>query len=73
MPVVSAPAEWVEFVSELRLPPKTDRRLSELMDRNSQGNLRESERAELESLVEISQTLSLARAKALHLLGRSPL
>ncbi|MGB7160035.1 MAG: hypothetical protein WBD40_18355 [Tepidisphaeraceae bacterium] len=72
MSVVSAPAEWVEFVSELRLPPKTDRRLAELMDRNNEGRLGESERAELESLVEVSETLSLARAKALHLLGRTP-
>jgi hypothetical protein len=72
MAVVSAPAEWVEFVSELRLPPKTDRRLQELMDRNNEGDLNESERAELESLVEVSETLSLARARALQLLGRQP-
>jgi hypothetical protein len=72
MAVVSAPAEWVEFVSELRLPPKTDRRLQELMDRNNEGVLNESERAELESLVEVSETLSLARARALQLLGRQP-
>ena len=72
MIVVSAPAEWVEFVSELRLPPKTDRRLQELMDRNNEGDLSESERAEFESLVEVSETLSLARARALQLLGRQP-
>ena len=72
MSVVSAPADWVEFVSELRLPRKADRRLGELMDLNSQGKLSESERAELESLVEVSETLSLARAKALQLLGRTP-
>ena len=72
MTVVSAPAEWVEFVSELRLPARTDRRLQELMDRNNEGRLAEGERAELESLVEVSETLALARAKALHLLGRAP-
>ena len=72
MTVVSAPTDWVEFVSELRLPPRTDRRLQELMDRNNEGELEESERAELESLVEVSETLSLARAKALELLGRTP-
>jgi len=32
----------------------------------------ETERAELESLVELSERLSLVRAEALHLLGRSP-
>ena len=73
MTVVQAPAEWVEFVSELRLPPKSDRRLQDLMSRHSDGLLSEAERAELESLVELSERLSLARAQALHLLGRTPL
>jgi hypothetical protein len=72
MTVIAAPADWVEYVSELRLPPKTDRRLQELMDRNNEGTLAANERAELESLVEVSETLSLARARALHLLGREP-
>lgn len=72
MTTVSAPADWVESVSELRLPPKADRRLQELMDRNNDGLLDERERAELEALVELSQTLSLVRARALHLLGRAP-
>jgi hypothetical protein len=72
MTVVSAPIEWVERVSELNLPPKTDRRLSELMDRNTEGQLSAAERAELESLVELSESMSLVRADALHLLGRRP-
>ena len=72
MTVISAPVEWVQLVSELRLPPKTDRRLQELMDRNTEGRLTATERAELEALVEVSETLSLARAEALHLLGRKP-
>lgn len=72
MTVVSAPAEWIETVSELRLPPRADRRLKELMDRNNEGALTEDDRAELESLVELSETLSLIRAEALHLLGRQP-
>lgn len=72
MTVISAPIDWVEFVSQLKLPPRTDRRLQDLMDRNNEGELTEHEKAELESLVEVSETLSLARAKALHLLGRHP-
>jgi hypothetical protein len=72
MSVVSAPIEWVERVSELRLPPRSDRRLRELMDRNNEGQLNAAERAELESLVEVSESMSLVRAKALHLLGRMP-
>ncbi len=72
MTLISAPVDWVESVSELRLPPKTDRRLRELMDRNNEGLLDEAERTELESLVELSETMSLVRARALHLLGRNP-
>ena len=69
---IDAPLEWVEAVGNLRLPPKADQRLQELMDRNNEGVLTESERADLESLVELSELLSLLRAEALHLLGRTP-
>jgi hypothetical protein len=72
MAVISAPLDWVELVSELKLPPKTDRRLQELMDRNTEGQLTEDERAHLECLIELSESLSLVRAEALHLLGRKP-
>ena len=69
---IDAPLEWVETVSSLRLPPKADQRLRELMDRNNEGLLTKTERADLESLVELSERLSLVRAEALHLLGRRP-
>ncbi len=52
---IDAPLKWVETVGELRLPPKTDQRLRELMDRNNEGLLTEAERAELESLAELSE------------------
>jgi len=42
------------------------------MDRNTNGILTSTERDELEALVEVSATLSLLRAKALHRLGRRP-
>jgi hypothetical protein len=64
--------DWVESVGSLRLPPQADRRLQELMDRNNEGLLSEAERRDLESLVEMSESLSLVRARALHLLGRKP-
>jgi hypothetical protein len=51
---VSAPVEWIEFVSDLRLPPRENERLQQLMDRNTEGLLTESELAELETLVELS-------------------
>ncbi len=72
MAVISAPVDWVESVSELRLPAKADRRMQELMDRNTEGQLTEDERMDLESMVELSETLALVRAEALHLLGRAP-
>lgn len=72
MPAISAPAEWVESVSRLKLPPRADRRLQELMDRNNEGQLTAAERADLESLVEWSESLSLVRAEAFRLLGRKP-
>ena len=69
---VLAPVEWVESVGDLRLPPKANERLQQLMDRNTEGLLTETEHAELETLVELSETLSLVRARALQLLGRKP-
>jgi hypothetical protein len=72
MSVIQAPLELVEAIAALRLPPKTDRRLQELMDRNTAGQLSPEERSDLESLVELSESISLLRAKALHLLGRKP-
>ena len=69
---VVAPVEWVETVGRLRLPAKADVRLQQLMDRNNEGELTAAEREELESLAELSESLSLVRAEALLLLGRKP-
>jgi hypothetical protein len=69
---INAPLEWVVSVGDLRLPPKADQRLQELMDRNNEGSLTKDEHADLESLVELSERISLVRAEALHLLGRKP-
>ena len=70
--VVQAPREMVEEVASLRFPPRADRLLRVLMDRNNDGLLTAEEREEMESLVELSESLSVVRAKALHLLGRQP-
>jgi hypothetical protein len=69
---MEAPVVWVESVGNLRFPGKADQRLQELMDRNNEGLLEESEREELEALAELSEQLSLVRAEALELLGRQP-
>ena len=72
MSTLAAPTTWVESIGALRLPGRSDRRLRELMDRNNEGRLSPDERDELESLVELSESMSLVRAEALRLLGRSP-
>jgi hypothetical protein len=72
MVAIAALRDWIETVSNLRLPPAADRRLQELMDRNNEGSLTEAERVYLEELVELSETLSLVRAEALSLLGCKP-
>jgi hypothetical protein len=69
---IAAPIDWVEAVGNLRFPSKADHRLRELMDRNTEGRLRESEKEELEALVELSEQMSLVRAEALQILGKRP-
>lgn len=69
---IDAPIEWVENVGRLSLPARANERMQELMDRNNDGALNSAERADLESLVELSEVLSLVRAEALQLLGRDP-
>jgi hypothetical protein len=69
---ISAPVEWIETIGQLRLPRKTDRRLQQLMDRNTEGSLTETERHELESLVDLGEQLSLLRSQALRILGKKP-
>ena len=70
--IVQAPLDLMEEVAVLRLPPKTDRHMQALMDRNNNGKLTAEEREELEALVELSEKLSLVRARVLHCLGRKP-
>ena len=70
--VIQASREMVEEVASLRFPPRADHRLQRLMDRNTEGQLTLEEREELESLVELSESIALVRAKALHLLQRQP-
>ncbi len=70
--IIETPVQLMEEMASLRLPPKADARVQELMDRNNSGQLGRDERAELEAWVELSERLSLVRARVLHLLGRKP-
>lgn len=69
---IDAPIDWVRSVGDFKLPPKIDRRLQELMDLSNEDRLGQRDREELESLVELSERLSLLRAEALLLLGSQP-
>lgn len=69
---LEAPRRMIEDLAALRMPPRSDARLQVLMDRNNDGLLKAEEREELESLVEVSEAISLLRAEALSLLGRRP-
>lgn len=66
------PVELAESVVALRFTPKADKRLRDLMNRNTNGQLTDTEREELEALAELSENISLVRAKALLFLGRKP-
>ena len=68
---IEAPIELVTSIADLQFPQKIDTHLQTLMDRNTEGHLSESERAELEALVELSETISLLRVQALRALGRT--
>jgi hypothetical protein len=68
---IAAPVAWMEAVGNLRFPSKVDNRLQELMDHNNEGLLQESEKEQLEALVELSEQLSLVRGQALQILGKT--
>ena len=69
---IAAPVDWIEAVGRLHFPPKANHRLQDLMDRNNEGQLQESEKEELEALVELSEQMSLVRGEALQILGKQP-
>lgn len=71
--IIETPRELVEAFAAMRFPPKTDALLQSLMDRNTNGQLTSDEREELAALAELSESISLNRAKELRLLGRAPM
>lgn len=69
---ITAPASWIEYISDFHFPEETDRHLQKLMDRNNEGLLLPSEKEELSALAALSEDISLLRAQALQLLGKRP-
>lgn len=68
--IIPTPREFVEALSEFRFPPQADAHLQQLMDLNNDGLLTPAQREELHGLAEMSETMSLFRAQALHLLAK---
>lgn len=62
--------ELVESVSRLSFSEGMNRRIQNLITRNSDGQLSKGEREELASLVEMSESIAIVRVEALRLLGR---
>lgn len=71
MTTIETPVDLVTSVADLRFPPKIDAHLQVLMDRNTEGQLTETEREELKALVELGETTSLLRVQVLRVLGRT--
>ncbi len=69
--IVSVPREVLESLKAFRFPPKLDKRMQVLMDRNNEGLLTAPEREELEGLVELSEDMALQRAQV-HVLLQQP-
>ena len=69
---IGAPVDLVEEVAHLHLPVYADQQLQSLMDANTNGQLTEPEKQQLEELVEWSESVSLLRARAGQLLGERP-
>lgn len=66
--VIEVPVDFVQDVAQLRLPPPFDRQMQFLMDLNTDGELTADALDQLSSLVEWSESVSLLRARAMHLL-----
>lgn len=62
---------FLEELADQRFSPVANDRMQWLMDRNNFGELTPTEHEELKALVNLSQWMSLVRAQAMIMLGRS--
>ena len=72
MEMILTPKDFLEYLADMHFSREADVRIQDLMERNNEGQLTPSERAELASLASLSQEMSLVKARALLLLGRKP-
>ena len=61
---VEVPLELLEEVAQLEFPPTTQQTLARLMDKNTEGQLSEDERKELQALVDLNERVSLLKGRA---------
>ena len=69
---INAPVDLMEEVAHLCLPALADQQLQCLMDANTNGQLTDAQRQQLEELVDWSESISLIRARAWKLLDERP-
>ncbi len=66
--LVTVPREALESLESFRLPPQLDRQLQDLMDRNNDGLLDDTEKDQLAGLADLSERMALHRAQIHRLL-----
>lgn len=69
---IEIPTQFLEEMANFEFPTSAQERLKQLMDKNNEGLLTELERAELSSLVELNEKVTLLKSQAklfLHQIG----
>jgi hypothetical protein len=61
---IRIPAEFLEEVADFQFPPAIQDQIARLMDKNTEDQLSEDERKELQALVELSELVSLMKGRA---------
>ncbi len=61
---IEIPTKFLKEMADFQFPPSAQERLNQLMDKNNEGELNEPERAELSSLVELNERVTLLKSQA---------
>ena len=65
---IEIPADFLEELAEYQFPPSIQDQITRLMDKNTEDQLSEDERKELQALVELSESVSIMKGRAKFLL-----
>lgn len=63
-PTIETPVDFLEEMANFAFPSSTQEKLDDLMDKNNDGKLTDSEKNELKALVELNERVSLVKARA---------